>query len=114
MIIWIFAGIGLPLFAYFAKLITEVRTEGIYLNFFPLYSRIVALSDIAAYEVRQCSPLVDYGGWGIRFGTQRKRAYTMSGNMGVELELTDGTRLLIGSQRPEELASVIGTAKASL
>jgi hypothetical protein len=38
----------------------------------------------------------------------------MSGNNGVELELTDGTRLLIGSQRPEELASVIGTAKASL
>jgi len=92
---------------------TEVRTDGIYLQFFPLYSRTVALSDIAAYEVRQYSPIVEYGGWGIRFGTQRKRVYTMSGNMGVELELTDETRLLVGSQRPEELARVIGTAKAS-
>jgi hypothetical protein len=113
LIIWILVGMGLPLFAYSAKLITDVRTDEIYLNYFPLHSRTVALSDIVSYEIRLYRPLVEFGGWGIRFGSQRKRAYTMSSNRGVELQLTDGTRLLIGSQRPEELASAIDVAMDS-
>ncbi len=113
VIIWIAFGIGLPLFFYFTKLTTDVRTDGVYLRFAPLWSRTVPLMDIVSYQARQYSPLREYGGWGIRFSPHKKRAYNMSGNQGVELTLTDDTRLLIGSQRPEELASAIGTAKAS-
>jgi hypothetical protein len=106
-------GVGLPLFAYYAKLITDVLTDGVYLRFFPVSSRTIALNDIVTYEACQYSPLVEYGGWGIRFGRRKKRACTMGGNRGVELELGGGTRLLIGSQRPEELASALATAKDS-
>lgn len=113
LLIWVFAGVGLPLFAYSAKLITDVRMDGIFLRYFPFYSRIITFSDVISHEIREYRPLVEYGGWCIRFGGQRKRAYTMSGNKGVELELSDGTRFLIGSQRPEELASAIDAAIAS-
>jgi len=109
LVIWLAFGIVLPSFAYYAKLITDVRTDGIYLNFFPMYSKTVAPRDIISYEIRQYRPLVEYGGWGIRFAPHKKRAYTMGGDRGVELELTDGKRLLIGSQRPEELASAVAT-----
>ncbi len=102
LVIWLAFGIGLPLFAYYTRLITDVRTDGVYIRFFPLHSRTVALNDIVTYEARQYRPLGEFGGWGIRIGRHKKRAYNMSGNQGVELELTDGTRLLIGSQRPEE------------
>ena len=36
----------------------------------------------------------------------------MSGNRGVQLRLANGEELLIGSQRPEELAAAISTAKS--
>ncbi|MGZ4904580.1 MAG: DUF6141 family protein [Halobacteriota archaeon] len=109
--IWLAFGIGLPMFAYSTKLTTDVRSDGVHLRFFPLYSRVIPPSDIVTYEARQYHPVLEYGGWGIRFGTRRKRAYTMSGNRGVELEFTDGTRLLIGSQRPDKLASAIRAVK---
>ncbi|MGZ4903737.1 MAG: hypothetical protein ACXV3U_02945 [Halobacteriota archaeon] len=38
----------------------------------------------------------------------------MSGNRGVELKLADGVCPLVGSQRPEELASTIAAAKGQL
>ncbi len=110
-IIWLVFGIGFPLFFYSMKLMTDVRTDAVYLRFFPVWSRTIPLKDIVTDEARQYRPLAEYGGWGIRVGRHKKRAYNMSGNRGVELELTDGTRMLIGSQRPEELASAIGAAK---
>ena len=45
---------------------------------------------------------MDHGGWGIR-GTEHDRIFSQSGDRGVRLQLGDGT-LLLGSQRPEELA----------
>ncbi|MGZ7205507.1 MAG: hypothetical protein ACXVIV_02480 [Halobacteriota archaeon] len=69
---------------------------------------------ISRYKARQYRPLVEYGRWSIRFGRHKKRAYTMSGNRGVELKLTDGVCPLIDSQRPEELASAIAAAKGQL
>jgi hypothetical protein len=38
-------------------------------------------------------------------------AYNVSGKEGVQLELANGKRILIGSQRAEELARAIGEAK---
>jgi hypothetical protein len=112
--LWLVFGLGLPLFAYFTRLTTDVQADGVHFHFFPLYSRTIALDDIVAYGARQYSPLLEFGGWGIRYGGRGKRAYIVGGNRGVELELTNTTRLLIGSQRPEEFASAIGAAKASV
>ena len=60
--------------------------------------------------MRQYRPILDYGGWGIRWGPGKGWAYNVSGNRGVQLELLDGKQLLIGSQNPEKLAQMIGKA----
>ena len=38
-------------------------------------------------------------------------AYNVSGNRGVQPVFSNGKRLLIGSQRPDELAAAISQAK---
>jgi hypothetical protein len=97
---------GLTLLFYGMKLITDVGPEGIYVRFVPLTSRTIRFEDITSCRAVTYRPIKEYGGWGIRFGRKGK-AYNVYGNEGVQLELTDATPLLIGSQRHEELAGII-------
>ena len=104
--LWILFGIGLAYLFYSMKLVTEVRSDGVYIRFFPLTQQKIPFEDIRRCEARTYSPIREFGGWGIRYGRKTK-AYNVSGNQGVQLELSNGKRLLIGSQRPEELARAI-------
>ena len=110
-ILLILFGILLPLFMYSLRLITEVRQDGLYVRFYPFHLsfRRYPYENISSYKVREYSPLKEYGGWGIRYG-MKGMAYNVSGNRGVQLEFETGKRLLIGSQRPEELVSQIQVA----
>ena len=101
-------GIGLPAFMYTIRLTTVVRDDGIYLRFFPFHFKWVRFpfEDIDTFEVLTYSPLRDYGGWGIRYGLKGK-AYNVSGNKGVLLNLKDGKTVLIGSQRADELGYAV-------
>ena len=101
-------GIGLPLFMFTTNLTTEVHSDGLYFRFFPFHLslRRIAIEEIGGFEVCTYSPIKDYGGWGIRYGRKGK-AYNVSGNRGVKLELSNGKRLLIGLQKPEELAEAL-------
>ena len=80
----------LTLLFFFVKLIVEVRSDGIYIRFFPFHIsyRKIPLENLKKCEACIYSPL-EYGGWGIRYGFKGK-AYTISGNRGVILELKDG------------------------
>jgi len=104
-------GLGFPALFYAINLTTEVRSDGLYVRFFPLHLsfRRIPNERLIKYEVQTYSPIKDYGGWGIRYGRSGK-AYNVSGNRGVMLDLLDGERLLIGSQKPEDLANAIGLA----
>jgi hypothetical protein len=104
--LWILFGIGLALVFYCTKLITEVRDDAVYVRFFPLAHQRIPFEDIRRCEVRTYRPIREFGGWGIRYGRGAK-AYNVSGNRGVQLELSNGKRFLIGSGRPEELARAI-------
>jgi hypothetical protein len=108
IIFWLIFGLGLPALFFFGKLITEVRGDGIYIRFFPFHLSFhkIAFKDLKRYEVRTYRPLLEYGGWGIRYGLKGK-AYNVSGNRGVQLELSNGKRVLIGSQRPEQFLQAI-------
>jgi hypothetical protein len=78
----------------------------VFINFVPLVRRTVLFGNIVSCEVRTYRPMREYGGWGVKYGRAGK-AYNVSGNRGVQLKLTSGKGLLIGSQRPEELAQAI-------
>ena len=109
--IGVLIGFGLPIFLFTMRLITEVRSDGLYFRLFPFHFSFhkIAFWDMRNYEVRTYRAIKDYGGWGIRYGKEGK-AYNVSGNKGVQLELSNGEKILIGSQRAEELASAIASA----
>ena len=96
----------------FMRLTVEVDRHQVLIRFAPLTRRQLPVNDIAEYEVRTYSPILEYGGWGIRC-SWKGMAYNVSGNRGVQLVLRDGRRILIGSQKPQELAEAIARAKTS-
>ena len=108
LILWILVGVGLPGLLLSSKLATEVRDDGVYVRFSPFHRsfRRIPFKDLRGSEVRTYHPILEYGGWGIR-RRRRRKAYNVSGNRGVELELADGSRLMIGSQRPQGLWEAI-------
>ncbi|MHC4643443.1 MAG: hypothetical protein ACYS32_17515, partial [Planctomycetota bacterium] len=70
--------------------------------------RIFTPQDLAEHYPRTYKPILEYGGWGIRCSfTGKGKAYNVSGNKGVQLVFTNGKKLLIGSQQPDDLAAAI-------
>ena len=101
---------GLCLFLYSLRLTTRVDHRRLHVRFFPLLKKTIPLQDIARWEARTYRPVLEYGGWGPRY-SWKGWAYNVSGNRGVQLEMVDGRRVLLGSQRPDELAAAIRRAK---
>ncbi len=106
-LIWLACGFGLPAFFHALKLVTEVREDHIYIRYVPVLTRTIPFEEIESYAVRKYNPIREYGGWGIRGWGGGKRAYNVSGNQGVDLTLRSGKEILIGSQKPKELAQVL-------
>ena len=86
---------------YSMKLITEIKGDSIHIKFSPFTTQIIHFSEIIKYEIRQYRPIIEYGGWGIRFNRSGK-AYTVSGNIGIQIQLSAGKGILIGTQQPNE------------
>lgn len=98
-------------FLYSLKLTVRVDRQTLHVHFRPLTRREIPLDTIASFEACTYRPILEYGGWGLRY-SWKGTAYNVSGNRGVKLVLTNGKRILIGSQIPEELADAIGRARA--
>ena len=109
MIAGVFVPIAVALLFGMLKLQTEVRPDGLYVRFFPLHIRFkrFAAEDLSEYYARQYKPILEYGGWGIKGSFKKGGAYNVSGNKGVQLVFKNGKRLLIGSQKAEELEEAI-------
>lgn len=98
----------IPLFLFILNLETEISQEGISVRFFPFHlkKKFFAWDEIAKAEVREYSPLLEYGGWGIRRG-RSGIAYNVKGKMGLQLVLKNGKKILIGTQKAEELKQIL-------
>lgn len=90
------------------RLETQVDATGINYRMRPFQGswRHLPWAAIRTAQVRTYSPIGEYGGWGFK-GTARNRAYNVAGSAGLQLELTDGSRLLLGTQQPEALRQVL-------
>ena len=112
---WVLAivfGLGFPAFALVVRVITEVRPGSMSVGLYPFRTARIELAEIENAEVRDYSAMREFGGWGIRIGRDG-RAYNAYGNQGVQLTLAGGSRILIGTQRPEELLAALRLAGAS-
>jgi hypothetical protein len=110
-------GLGLLMivFIFVLHMTTAVTHANVYVWFgwIPYYRRGLLIGEIRCVDVVTFRPIRDFGFWGIRSGRDGERALIAKGNRGVRIELSDGSKLLIGSQRPELLAAAIDRALRS-
>ena len=108
LILLLLFGILFPIFFHKLKLTTEVRKNGLYIRFSPLHLKFkkIPIDKQTKHYMRTYEPITEYGGWGIKWGPKGK-TYNVSGNQGVQLEFTNKKRLLIGTQKPQQLDSAI-------
>ncbi len=87
------------------KLNTKINKQGIYFQLFPFQFKYneISWNDVLTIEVRKYKPIREYGGWGYRFSFKNGKAYNISGNMGLQIVLKNGDKILIGTQKPDEL-----------
>ena len=105
-IIIISIGFGFIWLFYRMKLITIINEDGINIIFAPFTNFIIPFNKIKRYQIRQYRPIIEYGGWGIRYSKYGK-AYNVSGKIGLQIELSNGKRLLIGTQNPDTLLQTL-------
>lgn len=92
------------------RLDTLIKKDGIYVRFFPFHLKFnyYAWEKLTKSFVRQYSPIAEYGGWGLRYGFLGKgKAFNVSGDKGLQLEFTDHKKLLIGTNKPDELTEAL-------
>ena len=103
-------GIILPALALAGlNLDTRLYRDRLRVRLLPFADDNFPLSRIVRWEVRRYSATKEFMGWGFRSGSGGI-AYTMKGNHGLQLILDDGSRVLVGSQRPKDIASALTTA----
>ena len=87
------------------RLETEIDQTGVYYRFKPFHLKkhFLAWEEIESAYQREYKPISEYGGWGIKNSFRNGKAYNVSGNRGLQLVLKNGKKILVGTQKPEEL-----------
>jgi hypothetical protein len=58
--------------------------------------------------VRRYNAIGEYGGWGVRLGLFGEgKVLSVSGDRGLQLQFLDDKKLLIGTNKPEELIKTL-------
>lgn len=92
------------------RLETQVKKDGIYVKFFPFHLsfRHYTWDKISKSFVRKYNAIAEYGGWGLRLGLfGNGKAFNVSGDKGLQLEFFDNKKLLIGTNKPDELTETL-------
>lgn len=89
------------------RMVTEVDSEKLIVSFgwIPTYRRTFPLGDIQSAHKVKYRPIQEYGGWGIR-GIP-VQCLSAQGDEGVQLQLSNGRKMLIGSQQATKLQAAL-------
>ena len=100
------------LFIFF-KLKTRIDEKGVYYQYLPFHFsyRFLPWNSISKCYVRNYDAIFEYGGWGLKFSFRKSKgkSFTVKGDVGLQLELMDGKKILIGTQKKEEIQRTIDT-----
>lgn len=103
-IIWLF---------FVMKLTVKIDENKIHVKFYPLMKREYLIDDIESFEIKEFNPIIDFGGWGLRYSIRwRTLGFIMKGKVGVHIHFKNKKNILIGSQRTNELHSIIKKLKS--
>lgn len=92
------------------KLETKINQQGIYVKFYPFHLKFkfINWNEIDRVFIREYSPITEYGGWGLRISLSGNgKAYNVSGNKGLQIVFKNGNKLLIGTNKQEELNLIV-------
>ncbi|WP_218598449.1 hypothetical protein [Polaribacter sp. NJDZ03] len=105
---------------FFFKLTTKIDEVGIHYQFFPLHFKVKTIpwNTISKAYVRKYQPISEFGGWGLRggffFNKGKEKAVNVSGDIGIQLILKNGEKLLIGTLLKEEAKRVLETYNSKI
>jgi hypothetical protein len=92
------------------SLVTEIWSDGIRYKFTPLIRKLrhIPLSEMVSVEVGKYNPILEFGGWGWRnrFLT-RKKAFNISGRIGVRVTLKNGSQVMFGTHKQDEMKRAV-------
>lgn len=100
-------------FIFIFKLTTRIDEYGIHYQFFPFHFSFkkIAWSEINKAYIRTYDPIGEYGGWGLKGGflwnKGKGTAINISGNIGIQIELKNNKKLLIGTKKEQEAKHVL-------
>ena len=108
------------LLIFIFKLTTRIDEKGIHYQFFPFHfsMKLIPWNEIKVIKVRNYDAIGEYGGWGIKGGIfwnkKKGKAVNISGDIGIQLILKNEEKLLIGTQKKEEVQRVLETYQNKL
>lgn len=101
-VIWLFVTLTLK---------TTIFEDRIELTFAPLIKKpkIFPKSYMSEVYIRDFKPLLEYGGWGIRYKMFGKGlCYNVAGTKkGIQIVFQDGQKLLISTRKAEEIEAIL-------
>ncbi len=88
-----------------SRLKTKITCDGIFITFPPLKRKSyrIKVQEIDRFEIRKYRAKAEYGGHGFRNRRRSGQAYTVSGNIGLQLYFKNGKKLLIGTQKKQSI-----------
>lgn len=109
--------VGLVIVVLFMmKLETIINSDGIHYRFPPFQWKWkrVSWDDVNEVHVIHYS-LLDYGGWGSRWGGPKKGwGFCVSGNRGVQFRLDNGTKIMLGTRQPDKVENYLESLEKDL
>ena len=93
----------------FMDLQTKINVDGVFYKFGIIHFKFkhIRWDEIEKIYSREYKPIKEYGGWGIKGSWKRGKAYNISGNQGIQLELKNGKKILLGTQKPQEVDEIL-------
>lgn len=102
LLLWVIFGIIFPAAFYSIKYKIELNSERLLIGLLPFYKKKIRLDEIGSCKVVSINPLLEFGGWGLRFNGQ-KVGLMVKGNKGIEIILKNKEIYVIASEKMEEL-----------
>lgn len=107
VILFVFA-----LFNFF-KLKTRIDEKGVYYQYLPFHFsyRFIPWDAISKCYLRNYNAILEYGGWGMKFSFRKSKgkSFTVKGSIGLQLEMMNGKKILIGTQKKDEIQRTLET-----
>jgi len=104
----------------FLNLNTRIDEKGISYKFAPFHfkSKLINWKEVDKAYLRKYDAISEYGGWGIKGGIPwskgNGKAYNVKGNIGLQLKLKNGNKILIGTQKKDEINAVLKTYSSEI